>query len=348
MSKKTYIAERSGFARPTADRHVQRHPNVLHSPDMKISEALEVFVQAKRAEGCRERTVGEYYRHISYIIDYLGEDILLDNLTPDMIRSYISYLLSERKAYEGDNKRQKDKKGLSPNTINIRLRTLKTMCRFWYQEGYMLNNPMSTIKLVKSNHVPEVQGLTDEQVRSVLNYYDERMYSEWRDKTLVYLLLDTGLRIQEAVSLTIGQIEVRQNLLVIPSEIAKNRKYRDVPVSREIVKQLLELYQESRRYFGNIDRIFMNSYGEPLKADTFRRRLNRLKKKIGMDTLHPHQFRHTFARDYLLNGGDLFTLQRILDHADIKTTRKYIQMDTEHIQTQHLKHSPVRKYIRRR
>jgi len=71
----------------------------------------------------------------------------------------------------------------------------------------------------------------------------------------------------------------------------------------------------------------MNAYGEEFTDDAFRRRLNRLKRKLNIDKLHPV----CFARNYVLNGGDIFTLQRILDHADIQTTRRYVQMDKEHI-----------------
>lgn len=92
----------------------------------------------------------------------------------------------------------------------------------------------------------------------------------------------------------------------------------------------------------------MNAYGENFTAEAFRRRLNRLKKNLGILKLHPHIFRHTFARNYILNGGDVFTLQKILDHADIQTTRKYIQMDKEHIREQHNKFSPVRRLFNRK
>lgn len=91
----------------------------------------------------------------------------------------------------------------------------------------------------------------------------------------------------------------------------------------------------------------MNAYGDDFTADAFRRRLNRLKKKLNIPKLPPHIFRHTFARNYILNGGDVFTLQKILDHADIQTTRKYIQMDSEHSRLQHNKFSPVRRLFNR-
>ncbi|SET43342.1 integrase/recombinase XerD [Oceanobacillus limi] len=345
---RSFIGER----RPTAVRSVRQRNDVTHT-DITLDEALEIFVNAKEAEGVRERTVKEYRLHIRYLSEFISEqngqaEVMLSSVTPDIIRAYITYLLRDRKAYEGDLTRRDTKEGLSPNTVNIRLRTLKTMCRFWYEEGYAESNAMKTIKPVRTDKVAEVQGLSEPEINRVLNALDERQYAQWRDKTLIYLLLDTGLRINEAVTLTVGQINQRHNEITVTSEIAKNRKYRDVPVSREVLKRLLELHRESTDYFGGTDRIFMNAYGEEFTADAFRKRLNRLKKRIGMNTLHPHQFRHTFARDYLLNGGDLFTLQKILDHADIKTTRKYVQMDAEHVRSQHTKHSPLRRYMRRR
>lgn len=327
------------------ERKVYAARNV--NKNLSLNDALDVFVTAKKAEGLRERTIAEYYRHIAYLIEFIGRDIPLSELSSDLIRRYANYLLNEKLTYDKDERRKSKRIGLSPHTVNIRLRTLKTMCRFWYAEGYSDNNPMATVKPVKTDQVAEVQGLTDQQIGVLLNNYDETSYAEWRDKTLVYLLLDTGLRINEAVTLTIDQIDFRRNMLNIPSERTKNRRYREVPVSLEVVQRLLELNQESQEYFGYSERIFTNAFGEEYTADSFRKRLNRVKHKLGMDTLHPHQFRHTFAKEYLLSGGDLFTLQKILDHADIKTTRKYIQMDTDHIRSQHLNYTPIRKYMRK-
>ena len=197
--------------------------------------------------------------------------------------------------------------------------------------------------LLKDDAHEEVQGLTDEEIDSILASYDDKLFAQWRDKTLVLLLLDTGLRINEAMSLTADQIDFQQNTVFVSSQIAKNRKHREIPISREISKRLRQLLDETEQYFGEGCQLFMNSYGDDFTADAFRKRLNRLKIKLDIPKLHPHMFRHTFARNYILNGGDVFTLQKILDHADIQTTRKYIQMDSEHLRQQHNKFSPVRR-----
>lgn len=320
---------------------------------LTIEQALTRFVRAKEAEGIRPRTIREYYNHIAYLTDYFTEikDVqkpLLDDLTSDLIREYITYLLKEKRRYEGEKGRKDKTVGLSPNTVNIRLRTLRTMCRFWYAEGMIEVNPMENIKPVSIDQTEEVPGLSDAELEVLFASFDETQYAEWRDKILCMLLLDTGLRIQEAVSLTEERVDFSLLSIYVPSQIAKNRRNREVPMSREVARLLRDLMKETADYFGDVGQIFVTAYGEPLTSDAFRKRLNRLKNKIGIERLSPHMFRHTFCRNYLLNGGDLFTLQKIVDHADIKTTRKYVQMNVEHVRSQHNKYSPLKRLYKRK
>lgn len=353
MKKRSFIG--------TRDRKVTR-TNEVRQPAKKLQDlekrltlqqALTLFVRAKETEGVRPRTVREYINHIGYLTDYLTEEVgvqeaYLDDLTGDLIREYINFMLTQKRRYDSSIGRQDKTVGLSANTVNIRLRTLRTMCRFWHEEGYTETNPMKNIKPVKTDQEDEVPGLSDAELEVIFASFDETQFAEWRDKVLCTLLLDTGLRINEAVSLTIDRIDFRVYTIYVPSQIAKNRRNREVPISREVAKLLKELHEESSRYFGEIEEVFITAYGEPLTTDAFRKRLNRLKATLGLERLSPHMFRHTFCRNYLLNGGDLFTLQKIVDHADIKTTRKYIQMNTEHVRAQHHKYSPVKRLLKRR
>ncbi|MEH7401603.1 tyrosine-type recombinase/integrase [Gottfriedia acidiceleris] len=345
--KRTFIGERCATKRKgkTGVRKV-----VKPTKRYTFEEAVEIFIRAKEAEGVRERTVKDYRMYTRYFHDHVTENseapFYLDELTPELIREYVNYLLYERKPYEGDQFRKVKGTGLRPTSVNIRLRIYRTMCNFWYNEGYIETNPMANIKMVKTDQHEEVPGIPDEDIDRLLNYLDDRQFAEWRDKTLILLLLDTGLRINEALSLTIDQIDFADYTLLVPSEVAKNRKNREIPLTREVAKRLRELHDETCGYFGNVEHIFYNAYGEPLTPDSFRQRLTRIRRKLGIERIHPHMFRHTFARNYVLNGGDIFTLQKILDHADIQTTRKYVQVDNEHIRNQHNRFSPVKRLIK--
>ncbi|MGX2961847.1 tyrosine-type recombinase/integrase [Peribacillus sp. JNUCC 23] len=95
------------------------------------------------------------------------------------------------------------------------------MCLFWYKDGILPTNPTANIKRVNSDHLDEVPGLADAEVDRSLSSYDERQFAQWRDKTLCLLLLDSGMRIQEAVNLKIDHIGVKRCVIYIPSEVAR-------------------------------------------------------------------------------------------------------------------------------
>lgn len=99
--------------------------------------------------------------------------------------------------------------------------------------------------MVKDDEYEEVQGLTDEEIDMILDSYDDKQFAHWQDKTLVLLLLDTGLRINEAMSLTVDNVDFQQNTLNVPLAIAKNRKHMEIPISREISKRLKQLLDET-------------------------------------------------------------------------------------------------------
>ena len=352
MKKRKYIGTRvRKVTQPTTVQ--QPSKNRQHEHDLTLQQALTLFIRAKEAENVRPRTIRNYMNHITYLSDYMTEvrgfrNAYLKDLTADLIRDYISYMLNEKRRYEGLEGRKDKTVGLAVDTINIRLRTLRTMCRFWHTEGLIEEDPMANIKQLRKDADDEVPGLTDAEIDLLLSSYDVSQFAEWRDKILILLMLDTGLRPGEACELTIDRVDFDLYTLYVPSQIAKNRRNREVPMSREVAKLLEELYEESLQYFGETEFIFNNAYGEPYTADAFRKRLNRRKKKLGMEKLSPNMFRHTFCRKYLLNGGDIFTLQKIVDHKDIATTRKYVQMGMDDVQAQHNKYSPAKRILKRK
>jgi integrase/recombinase XerD len=331
----------------------ERSPANIDIPESKpdnytIDEALEAFILAKEAEGVRSRTVETYRLHIDYLKRFLTDLIYVNDLTPSMIREYVRYLKYEKIPYEGvEHRKLTDKRGLSINSINMRLRTLNTMCQFWHAEGLAKINAMANIKQVRDDQAEEVPGLSDEELAQIYKALDECSFGQYRDRILITLMLDTGLRIGEAVTITEAQIEFTNRIITVPSQVAKNRKNRIIPVSREVLNKLRGLHAECIEYFGEHEEIFMTAYGEPMTPNSFRKSMHRLKQRTGIKRLHPHQFRHTFARNFVLNGGDIFTLQAVLDHAQITTTRKYVQMEHKHIKAQHDKYSPVRKWLRK-
>ncbi len=235
------------------------------------------------------------------------------------------------------------KKGLSPVTINVRLRPLKTFFKFCYDEEHLMHNPAAKIKLLKTEE-DTIEAFTKEQVSELLKQPDQRTYVGFRNYVIMVLMLDTGIRIREAVELKEEYFDYEQKMIKVPAAIAKNNKARVLPLSKKTAKLIQTLIKENRAMiFHHIDNIFISNYGEKLDPSNIRdkiREYGRMAKIKGV-RVSPHTFRHTFTKFYILNGGDAFTLQRILDHSTMNMVRKYIQMTDDDIKIQHNQFSPI-------
>jgi len=91
----------------------------------------------------------------------------------------------------------------------------------------------------------------------------------------------------------------------------------------------------------NEQHMFLNMAGDPISKDAVEKLMQRLSRRAGILRLHPHLLRHSFAVRYLMNGGDVFTLQKILGHASLEMTRKYVALASGDVKEKHRQYSPV-------
>lgn len=320
------------------------------TPEYDLGSALKLFYNVRRTEGARPRTLKDYEVHWRYFTDWLAEkfgeasaEMKISDITQAIVRDYIYYMTAERTKYGNVDNRRVEGAGLSPTTVSIRLRTLRTMFRFWAQEGVIETNPAANVKPPKQDQ-EDIDTFTDEQMRLLLAAPDVTTFVGLRDKTLFMALADGGFRINEAMGLTEEMFDFKLRCVHLLASMNKNRKPRMVPLSADVLRLIMELIAENRAFFGGEDtHIFLNNYGTPLKADHVRHRLRYYAKKAGITGVKvaPHNLRHYFCKNYLLNGGDIFTLQRIVAHSNIETTRKYVKMDDNNVRNQHEKASPL-------
>ncbi|MEC0253642.1 tyrosine-type recombinase/integrase [Paenibacillus lautus] len=308
---------------------------------------FDLFYSAKRTEGVRKRTLADYKSYWRYFREWLTrahpEIELIGQITVVTLREYTEYMSHEHKRYEGVECRKKDGKNLSPATVASRLRALQTMCKFWGTEGLTQTNAAEKIKAPRKD-VAEKNIISDEQLSAIIAAADTTTFAGYRDRVLMLLLADSGLRINEALQLEDTFIDIRARCIRLPGLLNKNRKPRIVPVSASVLREVIRLMEETRDYF-NTQYVFVSNYGERLKADQFRKRLRQYAIEASIDTsktqVSPHRFRDYFITNYLLNGGDLFTLQRIVAHADIKTTQGYVKVNEEAMRDSHTQYSQI-------
>jgi len=123
--------------------------------------------------------------------------------------------------------------------------------------------------------------------------------------------------------------------------MGKGQKERIVPFGSSAQKALMKYIFHFRLEPLTDERVFLNLDGRPMTAAGLKLMIQRLGQVSGVPRLHAHLLRHTFAVNYLMNGGDVFTLQQILGHTTLEMVRHYINLANAHVMTQHKRFSPV-------
>jgi integrase/recombinase XerD len=324
-------------------------------PKLTLDQAIDFVISGKKAEGLRERTVRDYAKNWEYMTEWLHKNYegieFITDVTTDMIRSYVNYLRYDRQKYEGhtliDSEQQG--RGLKETSINIRLRVFKVVFNYLESEGYINDNPTDNVKLLRQD-IDLTNAFTEDEIKALLKQPYQRDYVGFRDFVAMNVLLDSGLRANELLNLRIADVDFQTRFITLSGGQNKNRKPRLVPVSSHVTKLLLQLINENKESFPKTDRIFLSVYGEPLAPNHFNKRLKYYAELAGIiaEKTTAHVYRHTWAKNMILNGCDPFTLQKMGGWSDIRTMRRYIQMDTEELRRSHDDFSPINKMRNKR
>jgi len=306
-----------------------------------FQQAFDYFYSAKKSEDMRKTTLITYNEHFNFFMNWVkntNKDIgLVNELSVKIVRDYINYMREEH--YNFKTKMN----GLSPQTINARIRFLKTWYSFLLKEKLLIDNILESINFLK---VDEKRSnlLTEKEMQALLNTPDKRYMAQWRDYCIMLLAYDSALRIKELISLEVKDIDIARRQIILPSEKAKDRRIRVIPISNHTIKLLIKLIDENNKNFPNCDGLFLNWFGERMAADTFRRNLKRYVKKAGINKeFSCHDFRRQSVTEMLKNGASVFAVQHIAGHSQISTTRKYVFFDDGIIKDQHDLYSPINR-----
>jgi integrase/recombinase XerD len=208
---------------------------------------------------------------------------------------------------------------LSVGCVNAFIRPFNAFLRWLHTEGHI----STTLKLpLRKGEVTVIKAFTPEHVTRLLDYQPQGM-NDTRISALVWLILDTGLRIQEALNLRRGDVDF-ENLLV--TVMGKGRKQRIVPMSIEGRKHLFK-YCQSHKH----DYIFACRYGTRVTYRNAARDFRALCLRLRITGVRPsfHTLRHTFAYSYIKKGGTILYLQKLLGHTTLDMTRRYCDLSVE-------------------
>lgn len=302
---------------------------------------IHAFEVTNRTLNKSPKTTAWYSNNLRLFKDFLmrhGYSLTIDDIGLEEAREYVLYL-QERKKFEGHPLTPARDERLSPRTVQAHVETLKAFSAWLFEEGYTESNQLARLGCPK---VPKryVDVLSEDEVRRILSCINTEGVVGMRNAAMVTTLLDTGLRLAEMVSLKKADAHIEQGYLKV---MGKGSRERVVPIGVSTQRLLLRYGYRARpeATAPSVDNLFLEANGRPLTVNCVRLMLERLGKRSGVTRLHAHLCRHTFATSYLLNGGDVFSLQQILGHSSLEMVRRYVTLASAQVTVQHRKFSPM-------
>ena len=307
----------------------------------KLTELIDYYEVCNRAEGKSPKTLSWYSANLRHFHSYLKSrhipDVIAD-INTKFLREYVIYLF-KRNSYRDHPYTPMKNTTLSTATIHGHVRTLRAFFSWLLREEFIQVNPTTGLKPPKLDQ-KVITILSDEEIRTIINTFNPKQPSDARNQTVFMMLIDAGLRIGEIVRLKMDDLHLDEGIIKV---LGKGKKERFVPIgsnSQKVLQRYLFRYRPRQNDSQNVH-VFLSIGGKPLTENGLKLMFARLAQRSGVKRLHAHLCRHTFATKFLINGGDVFTLQQILGHSTLEMVRHYVNLASNHVALQHRRFSPL-------
>jgi site-specific recombinase XerD len=307
--------------------------------DILLSDMVRLFIDTCATENKSRETIIWYRKRLGHFVVFVGESATVKDLNLANARSFIASLQARDSRYANHPIAPSQAGGLSEHTIHGYVRALKAFSNWIFQEGFTRANSLDRLKRPALPKVV-ISTLTDDEIKALVGSVNPNCMLGARGLLIVVMLLDTGLRANELLGLTLGNTDLSGDRIKVTG---KGNKERIVPLSPSAKKVLLRWISTFRPepQDPHEETVVLSAEGTPLSYTALAHIIKRLGAKAGVERLHAHLFRHTFAVRYLVNGGDLMTLRNILGHSDITTTQVYLHLADSQVAVRYNSFSPL-------
>ena len=296
--------------------------------EYNLDSLIRLFLLDRRSGGCSMKTL-EYYSNVLRFFSDFAEARELD------LPLCQEYYLDLR-----------ERPGVNSVSAQSYVRGLRAFLNWLYDNEYIDQDICRRFKLPKATQ-KIIDVLTDDEITRL---YAAVSGSDWvsaRNRLIIALMLDCGLRLNEVVTLTVSAVHVNERYLIVQN--GKGDKQRIVPFGSFTLRCFIDYFRFTRRDprsdAGSAPLFLKFSETSPsveqITETTVKQLFRKLKLRADIPRLYPHLLRHTLATRYLDNGGDLHSLRDILGHTDIKMTEKYLHMSYKRLAAKYSQFSPL-------
>lgn len=283
-----------------------------------ISECLELFIKHCQSKNLSQRTIKTYHFECTDFIEWYGKDKGIAEVTSETVGEYILHI------QQGD---------ISQTYVATKLRQLRAFLYFCMEREY-LNK--FTVQIPKADEVIK-EPYTQKELEKLIKKPTSSSWVEWRCWAMVNYFLATGNRLSTVLNIKIQDVDFRNNMILLT--VMKNRKQQYIPMSSGL-KEVLELYLQLWEHTDS-DYLFPEYEGKQLSVGGAQCAIRKYNLNRGVTKTSIHLFRHTYAKYYIIAGGEATYLQRLLGHSTLTMTNHYINLYSTDLQKNYDKFNPL-------
>lgn len=290
---------------------------------LSLRQARAEYLESLCAEGRRPWTVRSYAERLGRFLGRFGDG------PPELLdESRVRQFLRELKVGE--------RRVNSDIYVEGHRKALTAFANWLVREGRVKTSPLAHVRPWKCDRtLPKI--LEPEEIVRLLGAWPRRGYEAERNRAIVALVYDTGLRVSDLVTLGDDQLDLERGRVRL---LGKGRRERWVPVS----PKMRAILGDYRLRWPRAGLLFTSYEGRPLSPNAVRLLLNRAARRVGLGrSVGPHAIRHSFATQYIRNGGKPAALQHILGHSTSAMTARYVHLAESDVRTDHSAASPLER-----
>lgn len=280
---------------------------------MFLQDVIKEFIFEIKLRNYSERTIKGYKNNILKFARYMKNEfeiVEIEEISHVHIKSYLNFLKGN---------------GLTEVYINTILKNLRSFYKYCFTEGYCLNVALKVGWLRERKTI--IKTFSDDEIRKMMDVYNYSSYIHARNKCIMAILIDTGIRNFELCQLKIT--DIRETVIYI---MGKGNKERVVPISPYLKKIMIKYERIREGYLKNnilhYDNYFLSYRNKPLTTEAVERIVRLCGEKANVNKnirCSPHTCKHYFAQAQLRNGLDVYSLSRLLGHENVTITKRYLQ-----------------------
>ena len=296
--------------------------------EISVQEGYEKFIRIRKMKNLAPATIQYYEQCFEYFARFFDTTQPCRTIVKDTFYDYVEHLQATRDANE--------------ITINTYLRGVRAFFYFLMDEGYV--KPFKVTMLKEEQKIKETY--TDRELEKLLEKPNMKKcnFAEYRSWVMINYMLGTGNRIRTVINIKIEHLDFENGLILLAK--TKNKRQQIIPMARHL-SAILQEYLSIRKGEPD-DYLFCNIYGKQLSRDGVTTVLYRYNKKRCVEKTSVHVYRHTFAKLWILRGGDAFELQSILGHKDALMVKKYVNIYGKDLKPNFAKYNPLDNFIEER